>query len=169
VSRPDNDCRSHVAAILAAVPDPSAGLPDKVFRLISQLTPLVNVDLLIQDDRRGTLLTWRDDELFGSGWHVPGSIVRYKERLADRIHACARAELGTDVIAEEAPLAFVEGITRQRARGHHLSLLFRCRLAGTLDGRRCATADPPSRGQWRWHRTAPADLLAAQAEYAQFL
>jgi colanic acid biosynthesis protein WcaH len=32
-----------------------------------------------------TLLTWRDDESFGAGWHVPGGIIRYKETAADRI------------------------------------------------------------------------------------
>ena len=59
------------------------GLPDEVFRLVTSLTPMTNVDLLIQNDRRETLPTWRDDELY-QGWHLPGGIVRYKERMADR-------------------------------------------------------------------------------------
>ena len=31
---------------------------------------MVNVDLLIRNDRRETLLTWRQDELY-RGWHIP--------------------------------------------------------------------------------------------------
>ena len=43
--------------------DPRAGgLPDELFLFVSRITPLVNVDLLIQDDRRHTLFTWRSDE-----------------------------------------------------------------------------------------------------------
>jgi len=64
-----------------------------VFALVSRVTPLVNVDLLIKDEQRRTLLTWRDDEFFGAGWHVPGEIIRYKESAADRIRTCARLEL----------------------------------------------------------------------------
>ena len=48
------------------------GLPHDLFVFVSRLTPLVNVDLLIQDPHHGTLLTWRHDETYGPGWHVPG-------------------------------------------------------------------------------------------------
>ena len=88
----------------------------------------INVDLLIQDDRSRTLLTWRDDEFFGPGWHVPGGIIRYKESAADRIRACAREELGADVSSDAAPLLVLERIGDQDTSGHHISLLYRCRL-----------------------------------------
>lgn len=169
MSGPADSLRAHAEAILAAVPDPSRGLPDDVFRLVGEITPLVNVDLLIKDDRSHTLLTWRHDELYGAGWHVPGSIVRYKETLAERIRACALAELGADVTAEDAPLMILELIGAQRRRGHHISLLYRCRLAGALDERRRAVSDPPQPGQWRWHAGAPPDLLPAHARYAALL
>ena len=35
-------------------PDPTAGLPEDLFLFISRITPLVNVDLLIQDDAHRT-------------------------------------------------------------------------------------------------------------------
>jgi colanic acid biosynthesis protein WcaH len=40
---------------------------------------MVNVDLFISDDQGRVLLTWRDDEIFGAGWHIPGGMIRYKE------------------------------------------------------------------------------------------
>jgi colanic acid biosynthesis protein WcaH len=70
----------HIAAIEAAVADPRGGLPEPIFRLLARLTAMVNVDLLVRNDRRETLLTWRQDDLY-RGWHIPGGIIRYKERM----------------------------------------------------------------------------------------
>lgn len=43
---------------------------------------MVNVDLLIKNvSSNETLLTWREDEYYGPGWHVPGGIVRFKETI----------------------------------------------------------------------------------------
>ena len=36
-----------------------AGLPGELFLFVSRVTPLVNVDLLIEDEHKRTLLTWR--------------------------------------------------------------------------------------------------------------
>jgi len=158
-----------IAVIESAVGDPHDGLPDDVFQFVSRVTPLVNVDLLIKDERGRTLLTWRDDEFYGAGWHVPGSIIRFKETFADRIRACAREELGADVSSDSRPLLVIQGISARATRGHSISFLFRCTLAGAPDEARRATSDPPSAGQWRWHDGAPPDLLEAQREYAPFL
>src|SRR5215470_6868925 len=76
---------------------PERGLPNEFFRFLSRLMPLVNVDLLIVDERLGTLLTWRDDENYGPGWHVPGGIIRYRETAEARICQTAQDELGTGV------------------------------------------------------------------------
>ena len=51
-----------LTALEAWAPEPSAGLPEALFLLVSRLTPLVNVDLLVQDEGLGTLLTWRADQ-----------------------------------------------------------------------------------------------------------
>jgi colanic acid biosynthesis protein WcaH len=108
-----------------------------------------NVDLLIPDDRARTLLTWRNDEFFGAGWHVPGGIIRYKDGMADRIRACARGELGADVSFDSAPLLVSETIREQSSRGHFISLLYRCRLLGSLDGMNDADHRAPAAGDWR--------------------
>lgn len=39
---------------------PEQGLPEELFPFVSQITPLVNVDLLIRDPQCGVLLTWRE-------------------------------------------------------------------------------------------------------------
>jgi ADP-ribose pyrophosphatase YjhB (NUDIX family) len=158
---------SYLKALESAVGDPRRGLPQDIFRFVSRVTPLINVDLLIKDERFRTLLTWRDDEFFGPGWHVPGGIIRYKESAADRIRACARAELGAEVASEPVPLFLFEFIGEQETRGHHISLLYRCRLLTPPDEAR-RTTDPPSSGQWSWHHGCPADLIEEQRPYTQF-
>jgi colanic acid biosynthesis protein WcaH len=161
--------RSHVEAIEAAAADPRRGLPEEVFLLVSRLTPLINVDLLIQDDRGRTLLTWRNDEYFGAGWHLPGSVIRFQEFALDRVHACAREELGAGVTCEPAPILVAEAIdTARRTRAHAISLLYRCRLETPLDEKRRAGAGTPSAGAWQWHDRCPPDLIAAQQPYKRF-
>ena len=157
-----------IATLEGAIGDPRDGLPEEVFRFISRVTPLANVDLLIQDERRGTLLTWREDELFGTGWHLPGGVIRYKETAAQRIRACAREELSADVAFDDTPLAIVEGIGEQGTRGHQIAMLFRCRFLTEPDPGLRADHNRPRPGQWRWHRRCPGDLLEAQRPYAKY-
>jgi ADP-ribose pyrophosphatase YjhB (NUDIX family) len=164
----DDALRRGIDTLEGALGDPRRGLPEELFLLVSRLTPLINVDLLIQDDRSRTLLTWRDDDFFGAGWHVPGGIIRYKEPAADRLRACAREELGAEIAFDPAPILVWESIRAEDTRGHFISLLFRCRLLNPPDPGRAAS-DPPRSGQWRWHHGCPPDLLEAHRSYAQLL
>lgn len=149
--------------------DPTRGLPDPVFRLVSSITAMVNVDLLIRNARGQTLLTWRDDGRW-SGWHVPGGIIRYKEKLADRVHAVAAGELGTTVRIVSRPLAVNEIIHPEwKTRGHFISFLFECRLTGKPDPALRYLEGRPQAGQWAWHDGAPADLIGVHEMYRTFL
>ena len=157
-----------IAALEAAIGDPRRGLPEEVFRFVSRMTPLANVDLLIQDPARGTLLTWRADEFFGRGWHLPGGVIRYKETAGERVRACARQELGVDVAFDDVPIAVAQGINPQDTRGHHIALLMRCHLLGEPDEGRRAVQSEPAVGQWRWHARCPDDLLPVHRYYAKY-
>jgi ADP-ribose pyrophosphatase YjhB (NUDIX family) len=160
-----------VALLEKRIERPTRGLPEPVFRLTSSLVPMVNVDLLVRNERGETLLTWREDGLCPPGWHVPGGIVRYKESLGARIRAVARQELGARVHFDEVPLSIAEIVaSARRVRGHFISLLYACRLASPLPARRQARGGQPRVGQWRWHRGCPPDLLACQRSiYRKFL
>ncbi len=143
-------------------------LPEELFLFISSVTPLVNVDLLIKDEENRTLLTWRDDQHYGAGWHVPGGIIRFKEPALDRVQKVAQTELGCSVIAEPAPMFIAETFAETAIRGHFISLLYRCRLASDLDPG-LQSGDIPERGQWRWHTGPPHDLLPVHRFYLQVL
>lgn len=159
-----------VAILDDAVPNPGHGLPEPVFYYISRTTPLINVDLLVQDPSLGTLLAWRDDIYSGTGWHVPGGIIRYKEKIEDRIHQVAKVELQAVVCKfNPVPLAVNEIIAHgQRNRGHFISLLYSCQLA---TGFEVADQKLPSGmpGYLQWHVEPPPDLLSWHEIYRCFL
>jgi colanic acid biosynthesis protein WcaH len=161
-----------IREIEAASGDPSGGrgLPLPVFLMISRLIPLFTVDLLIQDDRGRTLLTWRDDEHFGAGWHIPGGALRYKETIAERLHKCAEEELGARITFVPEPVAVEEEIDpEQRTRGHNIALLYRCRLVSGPDRARQAMPGSPRRDEWAWHERCPENMLPVHRRYARFL
>ncbi len=149
--------------------DPRTGLPEELFLFVSRITPLINVDLLLQDPFHRTLLTWRSDELHGAGWHIPGGIIRYKESAHQRIREVARLELGASVDFDPAPIAVMESFSQERNRGHFISLLYRCRLTSELDPQLRAGSGPPQPGAWRWHAGPPTDLLEVHHMYRPFL
>lgn len=163
------DLAAAVKVLVDAVPDPSAGLPDEVFYYVSRTTPLINVDLLIKDERGRTLLAWRNDPHAGTGWHVPGGIIRFKETSAERIRQVALTEIGTPVDFDPEPIALNELIHHDRdLRGHFISLLFNCRLdssfAPTNTGR-----TPTDAGYLQWHERCPDNIIVYHEIYRKFI
>ncbi len=155
-----------IATIREAVGSATRGLPEEVFLLASSLTPMINVDLLIQDEAGRTLLTWRHDRFYGPGWHIPGGIIRFKESAASRIAAVAAGELGATVSAGDSPIGLHEITNPQRdVRGHFISLLYACRLTSPLDDSRRFSPEAPRNGDWAWHEYAPENLIAQQRIY----
>lgn len=161
------ELKEAISSLDESVPNPQNGLPEELFLFISRTTPLINVDLLVQDAQGRTLLTWRDDAFYGAGWHIPGGIIRYKEHATDRIQKCAAEEIGCSVEFEPVPLITIEAIDKRRDRGHFISMLYRCRLNGNPDPTREA-GERPVRGEWKWHSHCPPNLLTVQEPYAQF-
>ena len=159
-----------VVALDSLIPNAGMGLREDVFLLVSRLVPLVNVDLLIQDDLRRTLLTWRDDQFYGPGWHVPGGIIRFRESMAARIEATAQNELVTSVRFSPEPIAIREVIDESRkARGHFISLLYHCTLLAPPAAELQYLSGRPAVGQWSWHSACPPDMIEVHRHYARFI
>jgi len=157
-----------IAVLDKHVPNPSAGLPDEIFYYISRTTPLVNVDLLIKDERGRTLLSWRDDRYTGKGWHLPGGIIRFKETMRKRLEKVVATEIGAQIKFETKPVAVNEIILKHRIRGHFISFLYRCHLSSTFipvnkDLKRTDS------GYLLWHESCPDDLLKVHKIYREYL
>lgn len=162
--------RSLIETLESRIKDPSQGLPEELFLFVSRPTPIVNVDLLLKNSKNETLLTWRDDEFYGPGWHVPGGIVRFKETAATRIHAVAEKELGAKVEFRHTPLAINEIISAGRStRGHFISLLYDCELISTLDPSLEYKTSPIRHGEWAWHASCPNELIPVHEIYKQYI
>ena len=149
-----------IKVIEDAVPDPKKGLGQEVFFMVSRLTPMINVDLLIRNDQRDLLLTWREDQFYGPGWHIPGGVLRFKETYAERITAVALSELGATVESEDQPAMICPAMNHTRnTRGHFISLGFNCILTSTLDNSFKYSGNVPRHGEWAWHQEKPHNLI----------
>jgi len=157
-----------ISIIEAEIPDPKIGLPIEIFNLISRLTPLVNVDLLIKDENNRTLLSWRDDQFSGIGWHIPGGIVRFKETLATRINQTAQKEIGCLVEFNPTPIAINEINCSHITRGHFISFLYECNLTSTLTSNHI-TENPTDPGYLRWHDKCPLNIIPSHEIYRQYI
>jgi len=115
-----------LVVLLKKIDTPHDGLPQPVFDALSALMPFVACELAVISPK-GILLTWRSDKWW-RGWHFPGGLLRYRESFEKRIQAVAREELGVNVISYK--FMFAKDCS-QGARGHVVSLIFRCEIAMT--------------------------------------
>lgn len=149
-------------------PNSSFELPEEVFLFISRFTPMVNVDLLIKDENGRVLLSWRDDPICGSGWHIPGGVIRFKEKLETRIKKVAKTEIGKEVKFNPKPIAVNQIICDHNTRGHFISILYKCFLSGkyALKNKGLKETDV---GYLKWHDYCPANLIKGQEIYRKFI
>ena len=151
------------------VPNPSTGLPDELFYYISKTTPLVNVDLLIKDEKGRILLSWRNDKYCGKGWHVPGGIVRFKETLEERVKKVAETEIGVEVTFDKTPVAINQCILKERdIRGHFISILYICHVPDTFIPKNKGRSRDDA-GYLMWHDSIPSDLIKFHEMYKKYL
>lgn len=152
----------------AAIDDPTQGLPEEIFLFVTEITPMVNVDLLIRDDRGRILLAWRDDEFYGKGWHVPGGIIRLKETFEERIQKTAIKEIGTEVIISPQPLEIIPLIHKeQKVRGHFITFVYECKLpeGSEIDNSGRQTEDI---GYLMWHEKYPDNMIPVHEIYRKY-
>lgn len=148
--------------------DGREGLPEEVFIAVSTVIPIVNVDLLVLDKKNRILLSWRDDEYFGKGWHLPGGCIRYKETMMERVQNTALNEIGSRVHVEPVPIAVRDVIMGKdddhiRKRAHHLAVLYRCCLPTefTLD----STEGQTEINRLKWFSAIPDNILPVHSVY----
>lgn len=150
------------------IKDPKKGLPEEVFLFVTELTPMVNVDLLIKDEKGRILLAWRDDKLSGRGWHIPGGIIRYKELFESRVEQVAINEIGTIVNYNPKPIDINQIIIpNQNTRGHFISLLYDCQLSSDyiLPNKKKNESDA---GFLKWYKNYPSNFLEVQKIYKKY-
>lgn len=163
------DLLEHIRAIETAAGDTSKGLPEDIFLMTTRLVPMINVDLLIKTDE-GYLLTWREDRHFAPGWHIPGGIIRFMEKIDTRLDAVAFSELGATLKPEKKLLNIHEFFYPElSSRNHFISLLYEVELASQVTIPRCTDLTAPEHGEYAFFSQAPENLLEPHEVYRQFL
>jgi len=160
-----------IAFLDKRVENPSEGLPDELFRFISRNTPMVNVDLLVKDEKGRTLLAWRNDQHCGEGWHVPGGIIRFKETMNERLEKVVETEIGTKVefkLKPPKPITINEIILKQKTRGHFISFLYKCCFPSNFipENKDLKESDV---GYLKWHESCPDNLLEVHKMYRKYI
>ncbi len=83
-------------------------LSEEEFLYLSSKTPLINVDLFIVNENGELLFSWRNDEHCGTGWHIPGGVIRHSETMKDRLIQTSEQELGFTPALDDAPCKITE-------------------------------------------------------------
>jgi len=166
VNKENIDLESALGVVTDSISDPAAGLPEAVFRFVSGITPMVNVDLLILDPHQGVLLTWRPTGNYPAGWHLPGGIIRVRESFENRVEQVASNELGVGISECIGPIDINQMIHPDaKTRVHFVSLLYRVTISGVLDEKNHSRDVEPLDGQWAWHKKWPPNLYGPQSVY----
>jgi colanic acid biosynthesis protein WcaH len=157
-----------IAFLENKISNPSLGLPEELFLFISRITPMVNVDLLIKDENERVLLSWRDDQFAGTGWHIPGGIVRFKEKLKERVLKVAETEIGTSIKFDSVPVAINQTICEHDTRGHFISILYKCFLSSEFipENRGLSKKD---NGYLKWFELCPDNLVELHKIYKEYI
>lgn len=141
------------------------GLPEDIFLMFSRHIPIVNVDLFIIDEKNRILLSWRDDEFCGKGWHIPGGVIKVKETIDECIRRVSLRELGCEVAFDTSPTV-VQHIEEQETRGHFISLIFFCMLPEkyTLISKQYNEV-----GYLEWHKKCPKNIINVHKKYIKLI
>lgn len=162
------DIKTAIEYLDMQITDPASGLPDDLFYFASRIVPMVNVDLLIKNNISHTLLSWRDDPYAGKGWHIPGGIIRFKEKLETRIEKVAEKEIGTTVQYKPEPIKITQVICDHNNRGHFISLLYECYVPpGFEPENKNLTIKMP--GFLKWFENCPENLIKVHEMYRKFI
>ncbi len=141
------------------------GIPKDIFLFMSRHIPMMNVDLIIKDETNRTLLSWRDDEC-GTGWHVPGGMIRLNEKIIERIHRTSMEEIGTVVAYDPIPITILELFVSNNNRKHCISIVYKCFLPQKyiLPKKQKNTA-----GYLKWHNECPNNLIPVHEQYRDLI
>lgn len=162
------NARQAIKFLEKQIPNPSQGLPEEIFLFVSRMTPMMNVDLLIKDEQGRTLLSWRDD-YSGIGWHIPGGIIRYKEKIITRIQKVIETEIGLPVQYDPTPIAINQFMCNRKIRGNHfISMLIKCFLSNKYNLKNEGLTEKDM-GFLKWHKSCPADLIKVHNLYKKYI
>jgi len=109
-------------------------LNDEDFLRVISATPLVSIDLIIENEQQEILLGKRLNRPAKDFWFVPGGRIRKNEPITSAVERVSREELGVAVERSELLGAYDHLYAdnfagRPGVSTHYVVLAYRCRLA----------------------------------------
>ena len=112
-------------------------------------------------------MLFRSDEYCGTGWHVPGGIIRFKENAAHRIQEVAINELGCRVKHSQRPLEIKELIHNKKTRGHFITLVYECTFESNFSIEKQMRKENEI-GYLAWHEYYPDNMIEVHQIYKNY-
>lgn len=121
-----------LVSLLEKIKNPRVGFSQEVFDALVKVVTFPSCELIIMNEKRELLLTWRHDKWW-RGWHFPGGLMRYRQTFDQCLSSTAMRELGVKIISKK----FLFPINYSRGpRGHAISLIYLVEIRGKLkDGK----------------------------------
>lgn len=143
------------------------GLPQHLFNYVSTITPMINVDIFVYSETDKTFpLIWRDDGLYGPGWHIPGGIIRFKESAKDRLKQTIINELELDPPRYYYLIEANEITNNTRdLRGHFISLLYAAKLSDHKQKAKGTHEILRKNGEVCWFKEIPDNIIIQHRRY----
>jgi colanic acid biosynthesis protein WcaH len=79
-------------------------ISEEKFKVVLDSTPLVSIDLLVEDEQGKFLLGYRKNRPAQHYWFVPGGRIQKNESLDSAFKRLTKQELGTELSIEQATL-----------------------------------------------------------------
>ncbi|WP_269900176.1 GDP-mannose mannosyl hydrolase [Paenalcaligenes faecalis] len=106
-------------------------MSDNEFQKVISLTPLISLDLIVQDEDKNYLLGLRKNRPAQGYWFVPGGRIQKNETIAQAFSRLAQEELGVELCFEIAQFQGVyehfyeDSVFKVDASTHYIALAYR--------------------------------------------
>lgn len=148
--------QKELARLLGVVANEDKGfIPDPAYRPMHKLVPWPAVEVLIYDEDKGFVLTYRDDEF--KGWHIPGGYMKPNESYREACTRHVRKERIAKAITDLKLIATHTWLAGEHPFGYPISLIIVCKAVG----------DIVERGDLKWFEKIPEDTILQQ--HSKFL
>jgi colanic acid biosynthesis protein WcaH len=143
-------------------------LDDLTFKTVINSSPLVSIDLLIENSQGQFLLGQRTNKPAQGFWFVPGGRIRKAESLADAFARLTLEELGMELSITDAKLQgpydhfYTDSVFGDSISTHYVAIAYHLKLTAAIEAQLVSQQLPVAQHHlYQW--LSPESLLAMQA------
>jgi colanic acid biosynthesis protein WcaH len=114
-------------------------LDDTTFRTVIDSSPLVSIDLLVENNQGEFLLGQRTNRPAQGDWFVPGGRIRKNESLANAFHRLTQEELGLVLSFADATLQgpydhfYQDSVYGDKISTHYVAIAYKIKISAAIE------------------------------------